>query len=75
MPNAKDEKDDIVYIWSKNKLWKSYTLAQFEKIGKIYYDGEFGNLVMNQDETQIAFLAEKKPIPSKPFATKPGVQS
>ncbi|KAK9512175.1 hypothetical protein O3M35_000652 [Rhynocoris fuscipes] len=65
--SAKQNKRQILEIWSQNRLWKSFDLLKFEKHGDVYSDGEFGCLEWSPCETKILYVAEKKTPKSEPF--------
>ncbi|XP_073982088.1 acylamino-acid-releasing enzyme-like isoform X3 [Rhodnius prolixus] len=65
--SSKQNKRQVLEIWSKNTLWKSFDLVKFEKHGDIYTDGEFGCLEWSPCETKLLYIAEKKTPKSEPF--------
>uniref|UniRef100_A0A0V0G8W1 Acylamino-acid-releasing enzyme n=1 Tax=Triatoma dimidiata TaxID=72491 RepID=A0A0V0G8W1_TRIDM len=65
--SSKQNKRQVLEIWSKNTLWKSFDLVKFEKHGDVYTDGEFGCLEWSPCETKLLYIAEKKTPKSEPF--------
>ena len=62
----------ILERWTSEGLEKSYNLTDLDLHGPVYFDAEFGSLVVNKSGTKLAYIAEEKRPKSVPFFKKNG---
>ncbi len=60
----------ILERWTSDGLEKSYNLTDLDLHGPVYFDSEFGSLVVNKSGTKLAYIAEEKRPKSVPFFKK-----
>ena len=62
----------ILEIWSHDGLVKSFNLSDLDLHGPVYFDEEFGSIVINRSGTKLAYIAELKRPKSKSYFKKNG---
>lgn len=57
-------------VWSDSGLEKVYNLGDLDLHGTVYFDSELGSMELNQSETILAYVAEKKMKKPESFFTQ-----
>jgi hypothetical protein len=62
--------NQFLEIWSDSGLEKVYNLGEIDLHGTVNFDAEFGTIAINQSETILAYIAEKKKKKPESFFTQ-----
>ena len=65
--NFKGDDVELFELFRNRRIEKTINLTDLDLHGIVYYDPEFGSLVMNPSGTKVAYIAEKKKDKNVPF--------
>ena len=67
MKNCKGDDTELLEFFDNGRIEKTINLSDLDLHGIVYYDQEFGGLVMNPSGSKVAYIAEIKKEKNTPF--------
>ena len=67
MKNCKGDDTELLEFFDNGHIEKTINLSDLDLHGIVYYDQEFGGLVMNPSGSKVAYIAEMKKEKNTPF--------